>query len=49
MKLSGNRLQMSDGSIRHFESSGARDRFERAAKFFKAHPLKARKVYGKKS
>ena len=47
MKLSGNRLQMSDGSIRHFKSAQARDRFEKAAKFFKAHPLKAKKAFGK--
>ncbi len=49
MKLSGNRLEMSSGEIRHFASAGKRDRFERAAAFFKAHPLKAKKVYGKKS
>lgn len=46
MKLSGNRLRMSSGEVRKFKSKGARDRFEKAAKFFKAHPLKAKKVYG---
>jgi len=47
MKLSGNRLQMRDGSIRHFKSAIARDKFERAANFFRTHPLKARKAFGK--
>jgi len=34
-KLSGNRLRMSDGSIRKFKSAGARDRFEKVAKAVK--------------
>lgn len=35
MKLSGNRLKMSDGSVRHFKSSKARDNFERVAQAVK--------------
>jgi hypothetical protein len=35
MKLSGNRLKMSDGSVRKFKSKGARDRFERVAQAVK--------------
>lgn len=46
-KLSGNRLKMSDGSIRQFKSKEKRDKFERVAKFFKSHPLKAKKAFGK--
>ena len=34
-KLSGNRLKMSDGSIRKFKSSRARASFERAAQAVK--------------
>ena len=48
MKLSGNRLKMSDGTIRHFKSAEKREKFERAAKFFKSHPLKAAKAYRKR-
>jgi len=48
MKLTGNRLKMSDGTIRRFSSSEDRDKFERAAQFFKAHPLKAKQAYRKR-
>lgn len=51
MKLSGNRLKMSDGSIRHFRSPEARDHFERIAKAVKYggfKPTKNRKKGRKK-
>ena len=35
MKLSGNRLKMSDGSIKKFESKEKRDNFERVAEAYK--------------
>ena len=48
MKLSGNRLKMSDGTIRKFKSKAARNKFEKVALFFKEHPIKARKVFNRK-
>ena len=35
MKLSGNRLRMSSGKIRHFKSAKKRANFERVAQAFK--------------
>lgn len=35
MKLSGNRLKMGDGSVRHFKSAKKRDNFERVAQAYK--------------
>ena len=35
MKLSGNRLKMSDGSIRKFKSSTGRERFEKYVRAIK--------------
>jgi hypothetical protein len=35
MKLSGNRLKMSNGSIRKFASAKKRDNFERVAEAYK--------------
>lgn len=34
-KLSGNRLRMSDGTIKHFKSAKARDSFEHVAEAYK--------------
>ena len=36
MKLSGLRLKMSDGSIRHFKSAKKRDTFEKMAHAYKS-------------
>ena len=47
MKIGKRKLKMSDGSVRIFKSQAARDRFEKAARFFKSHPVKAGRVYGK--
>jgi hypothetical protein len=38
---------MSSGQIRKFKSQAARDKFERVASFFKAHPLKAKRIFGR--
>lgn len=46
-KLSGNRLKMSDGSIRKFKSAKARENFERVAKAVK-HGFKPTKRKRKK-
>lgn len=42
MKLSGNRLKMSDGSVRKFKSAKKRDNFERVAEAVK-HGFKPKK------
>ena len=46
MKLSGNRLRMSSGKIRHFKSARARARFERVAQAYK-HGWRPSKRRGK--
>lgn len=45
MKLSGNRLRMSSGKIRHFKSAKARANFERVAQAVK-HGWKPTKKRG---
>ena len=46
MKMSGNRLKMSSGEIRHFKSAKARDNFERVAEAYK-HGWRPPKMTGK--
>lgn len=41
MKLSGNRLKMSDGSVRKFKSAAGRERFEKYVRALK-HGFKPR-------
>jgi hypothetical protein len=49
MKLSSNRLRMSNGSIRHFKSAKKRANFERVANAIKHNPkFKARLKHGRK-
>ncbi len=47
-KLSGNRLKMSDGSIRQFQSADKRARFEKVAQAVKHGWKPKRKGRGKK-
>jgi len=48
MKLSGNRLRMSSGEIRHFKSAKKRANFEKVAQAYK-HGWKGPKKKGKRS
>lgn len=47
MKIGRTKLKMSSGAIFSFKTEQRRDNFERVAKFFKHHPRKAKKAYGK--